>query len=32
MFVLRPDGYVGFRGRIGFQVELMNYACQDALA
>ena len=26
MFVLRPDGYIGFRGRMGFQAELMNYA------
>ena len=32
MFVLRPDGYLGFRARRGFQVELMNYARQDALA
>jgi hypothetical protein len=32
MFVLRPDGYVGFRGRAGFQPELMKYAEQDALA
>jgi hypothetical protein len=31
MFVLRPDGYVGFRGRMGFQPELMNYGKQDAL-
>jgi 2-polyprenyl-6-methoxyphenol hydroxylase-like FAD-dependent oxidoreductase len=31
MFVLRPDGYVGFRARAGFQAELMNYARQDAL-
>jgi hypothetical protein len=31
MFVLRPDGYLGFRGRMGFQPELMNYAAQDAL-
>ena len=31
MFVLRPDGYVGFRARMGFQAELMNYARQDAL-
>jgi hypothetical protein len=28
VFVLRPDGYVGFRARMGFQVELMNYARQ----
>jgi len=32
MFVLRPDGYVGFRGRMGYQAELMNYARQEALA
>ncbi len=31
MIVLRPDGYVGFRGRMGFQTELMKYAEQDAL-
>jgi hypothetical protein len=31
MFVLRPDGYLGFRGRMGFQTELMKYAEQDAL-
>lgn len=31
MFVLRPDGYVGFRARSGYQAELMNYARQDAL-
>ena len=31
MFVLRPDGYLGFRGRMGFQPELMNYAEQDGL-
>jgi 2-polyprenyl-6-methoxyphenol hydroxylase-like FAD-dependent oxidoreductase len=31
MFVLRPDGYVGFRARMGFQAELMNYARRDAL-
>ena len=32
MFVLRPDGYVGFRARMGFQVELMNYARLHAFA
>jgi 2-polyprenyl-6-methoxyphenol hydroxylase-like FAD-dependent oxidoreductase len=32
MFVLRPDGYLGFRSPIGFQAELMEYARQDALA
>jgi 2-polyprenyl-6-methoxyphenol hydroxylase-like FAD-dependent oxidoreductase len=31
LFVLRPDGYVGFRARMGFQAELMNYARRDAL-
>ena len=31
MVVLRPDGYVGFRARMGFQAELMNYAGRDAL-
>ncbi|MGA7243106.1 MAG: FAD-dependent monooxygenase [Terracidiphilus sp.] len=31
MFVLRPDGYLGFRARMGYQAELMNYARQDAL-
>ena len=32
IFVLRPDGYVGFRARMGFNVELMNYARQNAFA
>jgi 2-polyprenyl-6-methoxyphenol hydroxylase-like FAD-dependent oxidoreductase len=32
MFVLRPDGYVGFRARMGFQAELMNYARLNAFA
>jgi 2-polyprenyl-6-methoxyphenol hydroxylase-like FAD-dependent oxidoreductase len=32
LFVLRPDGYLGFRAPVGFNVELMNYARQDALA
>ena len=32
IFVLRPDGYVGFRARMGFQVELMNYARLNAFA
>lgn len=31
MFVLRPDGYLGFRSPMGFQVELMNYARHNAL-
>lgn len=30
VFVLRPDGYVGFRARMGFQVELKNYARVNA--
>ncbi len=30
-FVLRPDGYLGFRSPMGFQVELMHYAAQNAL-
>ncbi len=32
IFVLRPDGYVGFRSRMGFQAELMNYARVNAFA
>ncbi len=32
IFVLRPDGYVGFRARMGFNVELMNYARMNAFA
>lgn len=32
LFVLRPDGYLGFRAPIGYNVELMNYARQDGLA
>lgn len=32
LFVLRPDGYLGFRAPMGYNVELMNYARQDALA
>jgi hypothetical protein len=31
MFVLRPDGYLGFRSPIGFQAELMQYARQEGL-
>ena len=31
MLVLRPDGYVGFRSKAGYQAELMDYARQDAL-
>jgi 2-polyprenyl-6-methoxyphenol hydroxylase-like FAD-dependent oxidoreductase len=31
LFVLRPDGYLGFRAPMGFNVELMNYARQDGL-
>jgi 2-polyprenyl-6-methoxyphenol hydroxylase-like FAD-dependent oxidoreductase len=32
IFVLRPDGYLGFRSPMGFRVELLKYARQDALA
>jgi 2-polyprenyl-6-methoxyphenol hydroxylase-like FAD-dependent oxidoreductase len=32
IFVLRPDGYLGFRAPMGFHVELMKYARQDAIA
>jgi 2-polyprenyl-6-methoxyphenol hydroxylase-like FAD-dependent oxidoreductase len=28
LFMLRPDGYLGFRAPMGFNVELMNYARQ----
>jgi len=28
LFVLRPDGYLGFRAPMGFNVELMGYARQ----
>lgn len=31
IFVLRPDGYLGFRSPMGFRVELMKYASQEAL-
>jgi hypothetical protein len=31
IFVLRPDGYVGFRSPMGFRVELLKYARQEAL-
>lgn len=31
LFALRPDGYLGFRAPMGFNVELMNYARQDGL-
>lgn len=31
LFALRPDGYLGFRAPVGFNVELMNYARQDGL-
>jgi hypothetical protein len=31
IFVLRPDGYLGFRSPMGFQVELMHYAAHNAL-
>lgn len=32
IFAMRPDGYLGFRSPMGFKVELMNYARQEALA
>ena len=32
IFVMRPDGYLGFRSPMGFKVELMNYARQEGLA
>jgi 2-polyprenyl-6-methoxyphenol hydroxylase-like FAD-dependent oxidoreductase len=32
IFVLRPDGYLGFRSPMGFRVELLKYARQEALA
>ena len=32
LFVLRPDGYLGFRAPMGYNVELMSYARQEALA
>ena len=32
MFVLRPDGYVGFRSPMGFRVELLEYARREGLA
>ena len=31
IFVLRPDGYVGFRSPMGFRVELLKYARQEGL-
>jgi 2-polyprenyl-6-methoxyphenol hydroxylase-like FAD-dependent oxidoreductase len=31
LFVLRPDGYLGFRAPMGFNVELMHYARREAL-
>jgi hypothetical protein len=31
IFVLRPDGYLGFRSPMGFRVELLKYARQEAL-
>jgi 2-polyprenyl-6-methoxyphenol hydroxylase-like FAD-dependent oxidoreductase len=31
IFVLRPDGYLGFRSPMGFRVELLKYAQQEAL-
>jgi hypothetical protein len=32
LFVLRPDGYIGFRAPMGYNVELMNYARQMGMA
>ena len=32
VFVLRPDGYLGFRSPMGFRVELLKYAKQEAIA
>jgi hypothetical protein len=32
IFVMRPDGYLGFRSPMGFRVELMKYARQETLA
>ena len=32
ILVLRPDGYLGFRSRISFRVELLKYARQEGLA
>ena len=32
IFVLRPDGYLGFRSPMGFRVELLKYARQEGLA
>jgi len=32
IFVMRPDGYLGFRSPMGFRVELMDYARREALA
>ena len=32
IFVLRPDGYLGFRSPMGFRAELLRYAKQEALA
>lgn len=31
LFVLRPDGYLGFRAPMGFNVELMQYARRAAM-
>ena len=31
LFVLRPDGYLGFRAPMGFNVELMHYARQHGM-
>lgn len=31
LFALRPDGYLGFRGPMGFNAELMNYARRNGM-
>jgi 2-polyprenyl-6-methoxyphenol hydroxylase-like FAD-dependent oxidoreductase len=32
LFMLRPDGYLGFRAPMGYNVEMMNYARQMGMA
>jgi 3-(3-hydroxy-phenyl)propionate hydroxylase len=32
ILVMRPDGYLGFRSRVGYHDELTKYALQDGLA
>lgn len=31
LFVMRPDGYLGFRAPMGFNVEFMNYARREGM-